>query len=214
MTKLTLPTAWADTLARVRSVLPSAFLAGGALRDLDNGRTVKDLDVFFTEEVYHTWALEDGLAKQGYFYKSRCSGAYMTDAAGEVDGTTVYEWRGDFTQGFGQPELNLIQLAPSFNTASIIDRVDFGLCQIGADVLGVITTPAYEHDKANQRLTLTRADSVDGVIRSIKRYNRLSQKYVGWPFCWGEEFDEIVHEAQKRIIAEKAALTVFEDTEF
>src|ERR1700682_1757079 len=131
--KLQLPEAWLDTMSRVRSVLPSAYLAGGALRDLDNGKPVKDLDVFFTEEAYNIAALEDGLAKQGYFYNSRCAGQYMTDAAGEVDGTTTY------VNTDGLPELNLIQLAPSFNPASIVERVDFGLCQIGFDLLGVVT---------------------------------------------------------------------------
>ncbi|MBR1173917.1 hypothetical protein JQ617_08125 [Bradyrhizobium sp. KB893862 SZCCT0404] len=200
MTNPTLPLAWLDTMSRVRSVLPSAFLAGGALRDLDNGREVKDLDVFFTEEAYNIAALEDGLAKQGYFYQSRCGGAYMTDAAGEVDGSTVYRSRE------GGPDLNLIQLTPGFNTAAIIDRVDFGLCQIGLDALGVVKTAAYDHDKANQRLTLTRADSVEGVMRSIKRYNRLSQKYQGWEFYWLPHHDAIVEEAQQRLKGAEVSL--------
>lgn len=206
MTKLVIPTAWLNTMSRVRSVLPSAFLAGGALRDLDNGRPVKDLDVFFTEGAYDLSYLEDSLAKLGYYFKSRCAAQYMTGAAGEVDGTTTYV----NTDDEDLPELNLIQLDPSFNPASIIDRVDFGLCQIGADHMGVVTTPAYEFDKLNQCFTLTRAESVEGVMRSLKRYDRLSQKYPGWELYWGAEFDALVTEAMDRRQAEKTVLTVVE----
>lgn len=203
MTQLAIPTAWLDTMSRVRSVLPSAFLAGGALRDLDNGRPVKDLDVFFTEGAYDTSYLEDGLAKLGYFYNSRCAGAYMTDAAGEVGGTTTY------VNTDGLPELNLIQLDPSFNPASIVERVDFGLCQIGYDLMGVISTAAYQFDKVNQRFTLTRAESVEGVMRSLKRYDRLSQKYPGWELYWGAEFDALVQETIARRSDNIATATEF-----
>lgn len=190
--KLQLPQPWLDTMSYVRSVLPSAYLAGGALRDLDNGREVKDLDVFFTEEAYDLSALEDGLAKMGYFYGAHCAGVYMTDAGKEVDGTTTY------TSTDGEPELNLIQLTPDFNPASIIDRVDFGLCQIGYGLMGVDATDAYRHDKANAVFTLTRADSVEGVLRSLKRYERLSQKYLGWGLEWKPEHAALVNEALDR----------------
>jgi len=161
--------------------------------------------VFFTEEAYSIADLEDGLAKQGYFYNSRCAGAYMTGAAGEVDGTTTYVHvspvqEGDFVRKVSLlPELNLIQLDRSFNPASIVERVDFGLCQIGFDLMGVVTTPAYEFDKANQVFTLTRAESVEGVMRSIKRYERLSQKYQGWPLQVPAEFDALYREALSRM---------------
>lgn len=176
-------------MERVRSSLPSAYLAGGAIRDYDNQRPVKDLDVFFTEVNFDRRALEDSLVNLGYFYKNHCPGAYM-DAAREVDGSTNY------VSTEGQPELNLIQLTPDFNPASIIERVDFGLCQIGADALGVDYTPAYEFDRTNQVLTLTRGESVDGVRRSLKRYERLSQKYQGWALNVPEEFKHLVEAAE------------------
>lgn len=195
MTQLKLPQAWSTTMLVVRSVLPSAFLAGGALRDLDNDRPVKDLDVFFTEEAYELGILEDKLAKLNYFFKNSCNAQYLAGTAGEVDGTTTYAHR-PMEGGFEGvlvtlPELNLIQLEKSFNPASIVERVDFGICQIGYDLLGVVTTPAYEFDKVNQRFTLTRAETVDGVKRSIKRYERLSAKYPGWSINVPAEFDAL-----------------------
>jgi hypothetical protein len=111
-------------------------------------------------------------------------------AAQEVGGTMT------FSSVVGLPELNLILLDKSFNPTAIIDRVDFGLCQIGADLLGVEYTPAYEYDRTNQCLTLTRAESVEGVRRSLKRYERLSQKYVGWELNVPAEFEALVEAAR------------------
>jgi len=47
--RIELPETWSSLLGLLRTVLPSAYLAGGAIRDFDNGRTVKDFDVFYTE---------------------------------------------------------------------------------------------------------------------------------------------------------------------
>jgi hypothetical protein len=193
MTKLTIPTTLANTMASVRSVLPSAFLAGGALRDLDNGRPVKDYDVFFTDD-YNMSALDDVLAGT-YEYYRQCPGAYLDGAANEVNGTFTYN------SVEGLPQLNFIQLDKSFNPASIIERVDFGLCQIGGDVLGITKTEAYDYDKTNQCFTLTRAETVEGVKRSLRRYMRLKEKYA-WPLFWRPEHNQLVHEAMDALEAE------------
>jgi hypothetical protein len=185
-----LPGNWTAVLERIRSVLPSAYLAGGAIRDFDNARPVKDFDVFFTEGFDNINYLEDKL-KDLYIYKSECPGQYMGGgAASEVGGTMT------FNSIVGLPELNLILLDKSFNPTGIIERVDFGLCQIGADCLGVEYTPAYAYDRDNQCLTLTRAESVEGVARSLKRYARLSQKYVGWELNVPAEFAALVAAAR------------------
>lgn len=189
MASLKLPAPLVITMASVRSVLPSAFLAGGALRDLDNGRPVKDYDVFFTEHDYSLYALDAVLEGLNYHYRSRCSGAYMDGAAGEVDGTSIY-YSTDC-----QPDLNLIQLDKSFNPARIIDRVDFGICQIGYSEIGVVDTTAYEFDKRNQCFTLTRAESVDGVERSLKRFERLQKKYPGWVLNVPDEYRALYRQA-------------------
>ena len=129
--------------------------------------------MFYTENLVHFGKIEGALMGL-YAYKNGCPGEYM-DAAREVRGTQTYR---SLT---GLPELNLILLEKEFNPASIIERVDFGLCQIGADPLGVEYSAAYEFDHANRCFTLTRAESVDGVRRSLKRYERLKQKYQGGP---------------------------------
>ena len=168
--RIELPETWSSLLSLLRTVLPSAYLAGGAIRDFDNGRIVKDFDVFFTEGRASIDTVEGALMGL-YAYKNGCPFLEYMGAAREVMSTQTYR---SLT---GLPELNLILLKKEFNPASIIERVDFGLCQIGADPLGVEYTAAYEFDRANECFTLTRAESVEGVIRSLKRYDRLKQKY-------------------------------------
>lgn len=197
MPHLILPASWVHVMTQVRSVMPSAFLAGGALRDLDNMRPVKDFDVFFTEE-WSAGAMDEAL-KDTYAYHRWCPGDYL-DAAKEVLTTYTYE------SLEGLPTLNFVQLDKSFNPADIILRVDFGLCQIGYDLLGVTATEAYERDKANQCLTLTRAETVQGVQRSLKRYQRLSEKYRGWSLVIPDEFKDIVTEAVKELHATEVLL--------
>ena len=41
-----IPSSWRELLGEIREVAPDAVIAGGALRDRDNGRPIKDLDVF------------------------------------------------------------------------------------------------------------------------------------------------------------------------
>jgi hypothetical protein len=193
LNNLQLPEAWLDTMSRVRSVMPSAYLAGGALRDLDNNRPVKDLDVFFTEDM-QSERLERSL-EGSYSYFRWCPGDYI-DAAKEVQ--TTYTFR----SLNGQPDLNFIQLDRDFNPAGIVERMDFGLCQIGCDVLGITTTADYDFDKRNQSFTLTRAETVEAVMRSLKRFQRLKAKYVGWQIGWNAEDDKMVNEALDRLEAE------------
>lgn len=41
-----IPQVWADMLFKVQGELPSAVIAGGALRDLWHGKPIKDVDIF------------------------------------------------------------------------------------------------------------------------------------------------------------------------
>lgn len=194
---ISLPESWVNLMASIRTVMPSAYLAGGAIRDFDNGRPIKDFDVFFMEPDIR-WNDLDVLLEKEYTSSRHCNGAYI-DAASEVIGSFTYS---SLTGGI---DLNFVQLDPSFNPADIIERVDFGLCQIGYDLLGVVKTPAYDYDKAHGVLTLTRAETVPGVQRSLKRYERLTQKYQGWPLNVPAEFKELYRAALKANDDELAA---------
>jgi hypothetical protein len=58
------------------------------MRDLDNGRPIKDLDVFYNEDTVSDWHFDRAL--DGRFVQhNKCNGAYI-DAASEILFTTVY----------------------------------------------------------------------------------------------------------------------------
>src|SRR3546814_19329576 len=40
-----IPEKWRELVAAGRSVFPTAIIAGGAMRDLENGKPVKDIDI-------------------------------------------------------------------------------------------------------------------------------------------------------------------------
>jgi hypothetical protein len=195
---------WADMLNRVRSVAPSAFLAGGAVRDLDNGRPVKDLDVFFNEETVGDGAFAKVLEDQ-FFYKNGVVDCSYIDAASEIQSTII------FSDRFGGPDLNLINTSPDFDTMKMLERMDFGICLIGFNGEQVIRTAAYHVDQAAKQFTLTRADSIEGTMRSLKRYDRLVQKYEDWPLVIPAHLREVGYEAMRRHMSDKAIVSEFQE---
>src|SRR3546814_2316422 len=76
-----------------------------------------------------------------------------------------------------------VQIVPVTTTPKgLLERLDFGICQIGFDGTDVIRTPAYVRDRDNQTFTLIRCDNADQKERSRQRFERLSVKYPGWSF--------------------------------
>jgi hypothetical protein len=71
---------------------------------------------------------------------NKCNGAYI-DAASEILFTTVYHDLG------GGPDLNLINVAPDFDTTQMLARMDFGICLIGFNGQDVIRTAEYLKDQ-------------------------------------------------------------------
>ncbi len=181
---------WVEILTNLRARYPSAILAGGALRDLDNNRPVKDLDIFINEPFHTDTVIPD------YECSRWCPGPYI-DAAREVECSFLFKPRTFVSSGYdaAPPEINIIQLRADFDVIRVVERVDFGLCQIALVGDSVIRTGLYRKDKRDQMFTLTRADSVAGVKRSLKRYERLSQKYQGWPLEVPGKFLAMVAEA-------------------
>lgn len=169
-----IPTEWAALLARIHTLAPQAVIAGGALRDLDNGRQVKDLDVFVPQSTDMAELAARVSVTHGDIVHT-CPGDYI-DGAHEVAFTTSFATkRPDLI-----PDLNVIQLRSGCDVQSIAERVDFGLCQISWNGGFLWHTPAYAEDKKMHTFTVTRADSAEGFARTMRRYERLRQKYVGW----------------------------------
>lgn len=172
-----IPAAWAKVLRLIRTSAPSAILAGGALRDLDNHRPIKDLDIF----VHGDSEIEA---------LSAAVTLHQTFDAQYVEGTKDVSHAFKVLSAFEDevPEVNIVQLRDPFTALRCIERMDFGICQIAFLGNGlVLTTPAYDHDRSHHSITLTRADSQAGYDWSIRRYHRLAKKYQ-WPLVIPDEF--------------------------
>jgi len=171
-----IPQSWCDALAAIQQVRPDAVLAGGCLRDLDNGRPVKDLDIFVRGcGVDELESLADKLGGAGL------------DCA-EVDTDSLYPV-GDLTDLTGFFEVRFAGIAQpvqmimvEWDTAHIVDRFDYGICRIAFDGRELTRAPEYEDDKEKKVFRLRRRREGPELESSVHRYARLVQKYEGWRF--------------------------------
>ena len=164
-----IPAAYRAALADVCSVFPGSMLAGGAMRDLDNGRPVKDLDVFCP----NVGDLDTFKARVGTLASTKLlgvMGGYENWATSECVGVL------DVESPYGPVQLIGLSTGPE----TILSRIDFGICQIGFDGEQVIRTEAYEADKAAKTFTIVRSDDEAQLDRSYRRWDRLREKYPDW----------------------------------
>lgn len=161
------PREWLDCRKTLETATGSpVYLAGGALRDLDNGAEVKDLDFWVyaenLEQARH--AVRFALGKEP---TNRCYLEYTTFAeARGIQAIDTYEvYYGEVQVIFLTEPLSLHQLLQGF---------DFGLCQIGVDGFDIAYTESYLKDRLTQTITITRPDNDE---RLAKRIARLQDKY-------------------------------------
>lgn len=196
----TIPTDWIEILKKVQSVAPNqqAVLAGGALRDQDNGRPIKDLDIFVPVVSKNDWQhLMYGLRKVfGLHLLDFCvdiSRNYLNLTNDEVTGITTFYTRG--TEGVsrtwfdapfesvGAVEVNVIGLnLPNFSLVEAVKRIDIGFCRIGFNGDHLWKTEEYLKDQRDKTMTVLYAPTVPALKRSKSRYDRLFKKYPD--FCF------------------------------
>jgi hypothetical protein len=170
---LVLPPSWGSVLSRIRCQ-PSwmcSTIAGGALRDLDNGRPVKDVDIFvpylgdnetalmgleralpniFIMEVEHSVHNASQIGREG-----------ISHFHFEVDG-----WK-----------FEISQITDQFDHISLLDRFDIGLCMISLTSLDdTYRTAYYFSDKHKQQISVVRKTGG----RELEHATRIKQKYTDW----------------------------------
>lgn len=166
-------------LALIQQHAPSAYLAGGALRDAWYGRPIKDLDFFIPADALD-WLIGEALEKAGY----RCT--VVANAQYFADDPTVADAR--LYEQAGLLPVNIIRLHVFNPCRDALDRFDLGFCQIGFDGQHVHTTNAFAIDEADHTITLTRCESPEQFERSLSRVNRLRDKYREFIFVVPEKF--------------------------
>lgn len=198
LTEQTIPQLWKDTLAEVQAVIPNAVLAGGALRDLDNGKPVKDVDIFilsasrsdFRDQIRELekatgWEIEfvntdDDIAADEYREMTgREPGEHDKSYVGDavvVGGLYVPSEEGGMVKWGDQAPLNIIGRKDNNH----VDSFDFGICRIGYDGKTLYRAEGYDADQARKVFTLNLSNPFAVEGRSMKRWERLRTKYIGW----------------------------------
>lgn len=169
-----IPGEWTKTLLAIQALGTPAVIGGGALRDLDNGRPIKDVDVFVpckTDTDVQVWHAKlsaifscDPIDSEAW---------YPLGEANEVVGFFTFRASGLYPFQF---------IGVQWDVAKIIDRFDFGICKLSYDGQTVTIHPDYLADKEAKVFRLRRPRDDQQLRASVIRYARLYAKYEGWDF--------------------------------
>lgn len=157
-----MPRLWFHELSLITACGFTARIAGGCLRDHDNQRPVKDVDIFVN------YAPDLRVLSESFGWT--CNPAANYGDIADVAGLWTYVKDG--------VEFNVIMLDRALSVDELAQRMDFGLCQIVAvDADHVLVTPQYLADLEVR--TFTQLDPLR-TTRSLRRWERLKLKYPEW----------------------------------
>ena len=173
-----------EVLNQVRYVLASfaeerirAVAGGGLLRDLYLDRPYKDADLFVHASDASDEKVISVLQSLGFTDVK----IVVTNAATEymefADVESVIE---GVHPSIPVPVQVIRVVTNNQSGERMIERLDLGPCQIGMDHLGHFWhTIQFWTDVSERTFTVTRNEGND-IERSVKRFERLEQKYPGW----------------------------------
>lgn len=161
-----LPEEWEFVLSYLSVHFPNVVLAGGALRDLIHGKTVKDLD-FFTNPQSEN---DDAYLVKNFDPWERVD-EYIDEysAAHEIQSIYTFEVQ-------KIPCELVICTKPRIVTPKdIVDTFDIGLCQAGMNARQEFyASPAFYDDHCRQRLTVVNTSTPTS---TLNRLARIGSKY-------------------------------------
>lgn len=169
------PLAWIEVIESIQSKngWHDAVLAGGALRDLDNGRPIKDVDIFVP-------FLGDNDTASEYLCRARLPSQttimeveHSTHNASQVGQKGISHFIFEYC-GW---KFEISQKTDSFNYKTLLDSFDLGICMISLDHDNAVhRTPEYKHDVANKKITIVQKTGG----REAEHAKRIQKKYPGW----------------------------------
>lgn len=191
---MNIPARWLEVLRALRSNgFPEAIIAGGALRDIEHGRDVKDVDIFVRTHGEKTG--DDLAAVFGYvghaLVEIGTTNEYETWTSSVV---AVYDFPNsaptaaettDFDDFYLMPVvgptiqvivMDVVEKGDDF-AAYIMDDFDIGLCKIYHDGDDLWRSVDYLMDVKRKTLTVTKAPSAIALERTKERIERLQKKY-------------------------------------
>ncbi len=177
-----------DLLAYCRHILaslhahgfPEAIIAGGAIRDLDNGMAeyVKDIDVVIFDRPNYLMDLK--MAMRDFTHRV----AVREEVANYLKFENVACVH-EFKDGDSNIPVQVVVSREPRSAEEILRRHDFGICQIGFDGRLILKTNRYVDDKTNKQFTLVRCRDAEDLVRSQGRHARLTAvKYQWWPLVF------------------------------
>lgn len=204
-----IPRAWHEMLRTVHAAgAPEALIAGGALRDLYNGRKVHSVDIF----VKGTPLLHRSFIKRVAAACPLSITAQRDKKNREVNYKRVIKRLGardmhQYTAGdplgctdtwqiiAGDVTFNIVLLSSELGSGlrdgakrgglhiippvrQLLERFDIGLCQIAYTGRGIITSEAYDIDAKNRSLTLKRPQDT-----TLSHLGRIVCKYPDYTLC-------------------------------
>lgn len=173
-----IPQMWLKVLHEIQNqpAWNNAILSGGALRDLDNGRPVKDVDIFvpFLDNESAAKKLEDVISKL-----PDPNGTELYEMEHNVNNTSQVGQTGISHFIFKQDgwSFEISQTVASFNYQSLLDSFDIGLCMISIDDNdNIYRADHYKTDKTNQTITIVNHTGGKEQVHA----ERILAKYSGW----------------------------------
>lgn len=190
-----LKTAQKKHLSTLRDHTPTqeALIAGGALRDLFNGRAgqIKDVDIFLPRQKSSLEFIKRAFEAAGVSLvkKEKEIVEYASDSYGGrfVNSRKMVAETEMSRVLFNQMDSYTVRSAKTGTAynfiftdgiAGVVDNFDIGLCQIAFDGEKIVTTPAYDNDVKNKTITLINSNK-----GSKEHLQRIVVKYPDFAPC-------------------------------
>jgi hypothetical protein len=139
-----IPRPWQSVLSEVQVVWPFAVIAGGALRDWDHERGVRDVDIFVPVAA-------PGEVERLFPDAKKCAVEDASEFGADIPyhcTFTRYGW--------------LFEITFKYDLDDLLDTMDVGLCMIKFDGSEVTAATEYRKDSHRKTLTLLRRTGGEG----------------------------------------------------
>ncbi|MGX1320499.1 hypothetical protein AB7M17_003952 [Bradyrhizobium sp. USDA 377] len=180
-------------LGAIRSICPTAHIAGGAVRDTLLERPIRDVDLFLdadcTDEAAALMRSQYGFVKVGEWKQY----AMFSDPA--VERVAKFEKADEEIPvcliGLKRPYDDYDRRRP-LGMQDNLARFDFGICMAGWDGNEVYTAPEYRRDLEAKTFTLCRADDQPQFNYSMARFLKMTaDRYAGWRLIVPAAFEHL-----------------------
>lgn len=189
-----LPAEWLQVLRAFQIEALEAVIAGGALRDTFNGKPVKDVDIFlktrgsekknrrFLENVFKAMNIKIAARYVDVYNIAEERRPIVLEKQGvwPMQTRVMESWK--VIAGPQKTKYNIIfvdgtlaQTSKAEFATQLINRFDFGFCQIAYNGETFITTPAFKGDVVAKRIS-----QVVENPSSVEHLQRLVKKYPDW----------------------------------